>query len=264
MPARLYQFLGSPFCAKARKILEFKGVDFEVVEVDYLERKELVLASGQMTVPALTLENGETIVDSAKIADRLEEMHPVPTIMPPGWSGLHRALATYIDNQLEESIYPVALADERAYYSRQGIDRGALWTFIRERKFGTGFVERTIANGEANWARLIQALAPFEQQLEGKAFLTGRIGLADFCLYGQLYYMAFTGELKIPQSLPNLRAYFGRIDRITSKIEDANAMSSARRASSRICRTRNAARSALSTTRAASKVVALSQPLSLP
>ncbi len=58
MAAKLYQFLGSPFCAKVRKLLAFKGVEFEVVEVDYLERKELLLASGQMTVPAVTLDNG--------------------------------------------------------------------------------------------------------------------------------------------------------------------------------------------------------------
>jgi len=223
MQARLYQFLGSPFCAKARKILEFKGVEFEIVEVDYLERKELLLATGQMMVPALTLADGETIIDSAKIAARLEALYPEPTIMPPGWAGLHRVLADYIDNHLEESIYPVALADEREYYTRQGIDRGAMWTFIRERKYGRGFVDRMIADDRANWARVNQALAPFEAQLEGKAFLTGRIGLADFCLYGQLFYLAFTGELKIPATLPNLRAYFGRIDRISSQLESGSA-----------------------------------------
>ena len=47
MAAKLYQFLGSPFCAKVRKILAFKGVEFEVVEVDYLERKELLIASAR-------------------------------------------------------------------------------------------------------------------------------------------------------------------------------------------------------------------------
>ena len=60
---RLYQFATSPFCAKVRKILDFKGIDYEAVEVDYVERKELVIASGQMMVPALTLDNGETMVD---------------------------------------------------------------------------------------------------------------------------------------------------------------------------------------------------------
>ena len=221
MAARLYQFLGSPFCAKVRKLLAFKGVQFEVVEVDYLERKELLLASGQLTVPAVTLDNGETIVDSARIALRLEEVYPEPTIFPSGWRGMHVALADYIDNRLEESVFPLALADEFAYYSKQGPDRGALWHFIRERKFGKGFVDRTIANQTANWVRFRSALAPFEEQLGNGPFLTGRIGLADFALYGQLYYLAFTGELKIPADMKNLRAFFGRVERISSVVEES-------------------------------------------
>jgi len=220
MAAKLYQFLGSPFCAKVRKLLAFKGVEFEVVEVDYLERKELLLASGQITVPAVTLDNDETIFDSARIAMRLEELYPDPTIFPAGWRGMHLALADYIDNHLEESVYPVAIADELAYYSKQGLDRGALWRFIRERKFGKGFVDRTIAEQSANWARFRSALAPFEEQLGNAPFLTGRIGLADFALYGQLYYLAFTDDLKIPAEMKNLRAFFGRVDRISSVVEE--------------------------------------------
>jgi glutathione S-transferase len=221
MAAKLYQFLGSPFCAKVRKLLAFKGVEFEVIEVDYLERKELLIASGQLTVPAVTLDNGETIVDSARIAMRLEELYSEPTIFPSGWRGMHVALADYIDNHLEESVYPLALADELAYYSKQGADRGALWHFIRERKFGRGFVDRTIADHKANWERFRRALAPFEEQLGNAPFLTGRIGLADFALYGQLYYLAFTGELKIPTDMKNLRAFFGRVDRITSVVDES-------------------------------------------
>jgi glutathione S-transferase len=222
MAAKLYQFLGSPFCAKVRKLLAFKGVEFEVVEVDYLERKELLLASGQITVPAVTLDNGETIVDSTRIAMRLEELYPEPTVFPAGWRGMHLVLADYIDNRLEDSIYPLALADELAYYSREGADRGALWRFIRERKYGKGFVDRTIADHAANWDRARAALAPFEEQLGNVPFLTGRIGLADFSLYGQLFYLAFAGELKIPFEMKNLRAFFGRIDRISSVVEETN------------------------------------------
>jgi len=222
MAAKLYQFLGSPFCAKVRKLLAFKGVEFEVVEVDYLERKELLLASGQITVPAVTLESGETIVDSARIALRLEELYPEPTIFPAGWRGMHLVLADYIDNRLEDSIFPAAIADELAYFSSQGADRGALWRLVRERKFGAGFVERVIAGQTANRERVRAALAPFEEQLASTPFLTGRIGLADFALYGQLFYLAFTGELKIPAEMKNLRAFFGRIDRISSALEDSS------------------------------------------
>ncbi|HKF30450.1 MAG TPA: glutathione S-transferase N-terminal domain-containing protein, partial [Candidatus Binataceae bacterium] len=60
MAAKLYQFLTSPFCAKVRKVLDFKDVDYEIVEVDYLERKELLITSEQLMVPVLTLASGET------------------------------------------------------------------------------------------------------------------------------------------------------------------------------------------------------------
>jgi len=221
MAAKLYQFLGSPFCAKARKLLAFKGVEFEVVEVDYLERKELLIASGQIMVPAVTLDGGETIVDSARIATRLEELYPEPTIFPPGWREMHLVLADYIDNHFEDSIYRVALADELAYYSSQGPDRAALWRLVRERKYGAGFVDRVIADHAANWERARAALTPFEDQLAAAPFLTGRIGLADFALYGQLFYLAFTGELKIPADMKNLRAFFGRVDRMSSALDQS-------------------------------------------
>ena len=218
MTARLYQFFSSPFCAKARKILEFKGVEHEVVEVDYLERKELLLASEQLYVPALTLAGGETIVDSTRIAMRMEELYPEPTILPPGWRGLHIALNHYFDNQLEVAIFPLAIADEAAHYRRQGKDREAFWRLIRERKYGAGFVDRVIAAEASNRARAMEALEPLEDALKDKAFLLGRIGLADFALYGQLFYFAFTGEQKLPAQLKNLRAFFDRIDRISSVV----------------------------------------------
>jgi glutathione S-transferase len=221
MAARLYQFLGSPYCAKVRKILDFKGIDYEVVEVDYLERRELLAASGQIMVPALTLENGETIADSARIADRLEELYPEPTLLPPGWRGMHRAMADYIDNNLAEVMFRAAIPDKAAYYRGQGKDREALWRLIRERKYGEGFVDRMIADHAAQMASAHKALEWFEEALGERAFLFARIGLADFSLYGQLFHFAVSGELKIPRELANLRAYYGRIDRISSRPEGA-------------------------------------------
>jgi glutathione S-transferase len=219
MAAKLYQFLGSPFCAKVRKILDFKGVDYEVIEVDYLERKELLIASDQIMVPALTLDSGETIVDSARIAMRLEELHPEPTILPPAWAGIHRALADYIDNRLEDLLFRAAIPDEVEFWRKRGRDREAIWRLVRERKFGSGFIDRIIAEYQTHLAHAREALLPFEQALADRPFLLGRIGLADFALYGQLFYFAFTGEIKLPAELKNIREYFGRIDRISSKLE---------------------------------------------
>jgi len=221
MAAKLYQFLTSPFCAKVRKLLDFKDVDYEIVEVDYLERKELLIASGQLMVPVLALASGETIVDSARIAGRLEELYPEPTILPPSWRGMHQVLADYVDTQLEDALFGASIPDKLAFFRRQGGDREALWRMVRERKYGAGFVDRMITEHSAQQSRARQALAPFEQALSDRAFLLGRIGLADFALYGQLYSLAFTGELKISAELRNLRMFFGRMDRISSAPEAA-------------------------------------------
>ena len=219
---RLYQFASSPFCAKVRKILDYKGPAYEVVEVDYVERKELVLASGQMMVPALTIESGETIADSDRIAARLEELYPEPTIFPPDMRGIHLALARYFDTELDDALFRTAVPDEAAHYRRRGRDHEALWRLIRERKYGAGFCDAMVRENRANMERVREMLAPLDDTLRERAFLLGRIGYADFALFGQLCLLAFTGELKIPADLENLRAFYERMDRISS-VPDSNA-----------------------------------------
>jgi len=234
MKATLYQFLTSPFCSKVRKILDYKGLDYQIVEVDYIERKELIAASGQIMVPALRLEHVEgreteggggveTIVDSDRIAMRLEELCPAPAILPARSRGLHLALTRYIDREVGEALFFAAVLDEEKYFARQGADRLAMFRFIRERKYGAGFCERMEREHETNLVRVREVLEPFEMALEHGAFLLGGAGLADFALYGQLHYLAFTGVLKIPHELPRVREFYGRVDRITASLENTGA-----------------------------------------
>ncbi|HUY19821.1 MAG TPA: glutathione S-transferase family protein [Candidatus Binataceae bacterium] len=223
MPATLYQFPTSPLCAALRQILHYKGVEFEAVEVDYLERKELLLAAGGLLEPTLALPDGETVSGSEGIALRLDELYPEPTILPPELRGIHIALARYIDHDLEDALCRLALPDELACLRRLGAEHEAFFRLIRERKFGPGFCDRMAHEHPANLARAGVLLAPFEEALAGKAFILGRIGLCDFALYGQLHYLAISGQLKIPDQFPNLRAFYGRVDRISSTLDDLGA-----------------------------------------
>jgi len=216
---RLYQFATSPFCAKVRKILDYKGVDYEVVEVDYVERKELVMASGQMMVPAVTLDEGETLVGSDQIAMAIEEHYPEPTLFPQAWRGIHLALARYCDTELEDVLFRAAVPYELAHYRRQGAHHEALWRLIREHKYGDGFVEQMVRQHSANLTRAHELLAPLEESLGDRAFVLGRIGYADFALYGQLNLFAISGSLTIPANLTNLRAFFERMDRMSSAVD---------------------------------------------
>src|SRR5262249_36349757 len=158
------------------KILDYKGVDYEVVEVDYVERKELVMASGQMMVPAVTLDEGETLVGSDQIAMAIEEHYPEPTLFPQAWRGIHLALARYFDTELEDVLFRAAVPYELAHYRRQGADHEALWRLIREYKYGDGFVEQMVREHSANLTRAHELLAPLEESLGDRAFVLGRIG----------------------------------------------------------------------------------------
>ncbi|HTY54818.1 MAG TPA: glutathione S-transferase family protein [Candidatus Binataceae bacterium] len=219
--SKLFQFYPSPFCAKVRKILEYKGVPHETIEVDYLDRGELLAASGQIMVPVWR-EDGEATFDSNRIAERLECLYPEPTIFPPGIAGLHRALTEYFDNQVEDAVFRVAVLDELEYFKARGPQHLAFFRLIRDRKYGEGFCDRMAREENQNWERVRKILAPLDQALADKAFVLGRIGLADFALYGQLWFLAFTGKLKIPAEFANLRAFFARVDRITASLEGVN------------------------------------------
>jgi len=216
---RLYQFADSPFCAKVRKILDYKGAEYDLVEVDYLDRAELLEASGQLMVPALTLESGETLVDSDRIAARLETEYPEPTIFPADWRGIHLALARYFDSELEDALFRATIPAMLVYWRNRGGSYEALWRLIRERRYGAGFCDQMIRDHAQNLERAATMLAPLDESLQGRAFILGRIGYADFALYGQLCAFAIGWEIDPLRPLSNLRAYYDRMDRITAVLD---------------------------------------------
>jgi glutathione S-transferase len=219
MNTRLFQLRPDPFCAKIRKILEFKGISCEVVEMDYLDRAELLAASGQIEVPALELDGGEIAVGSEWIVTRLEALMPEPTVLPPLNRGLHLALARYFESGLGEIMMRAAMPDLLEFYRRQGDQQLAFFRMVQDARYGAGFCDRTADARDSNLEQAREVLSPLEDALNEKAFLLGRLGLADFALYGQLWNLGFTGELKLPQELANLREFFSRIDRLSAAIE---------------------------------------------
>jgi glutathione S-transferase len=215
---RLYQFADSPFCAKVRKILDYKGAEYDLVEVDYLDRAELLEASGQLMVPALTLESGETLADSDRIAERLEAEYPEPTIFPTDWRGVHHALARYFDSELEDALSRAAIPAMLAHWRQRGRGYEALWRLIRERKYGAGFCDQMVRDHAPNLERAATLLAPLDESLSARAFILGRIGYADFALYGQLFSFALGGKVDLGP-LVNLHAFYDRMDRITAVLD---------------------------------------------
>jgi glutathione S-transferase len=71
MPRTLYHIAGCPFCEKVRLALALEGIEYESREIDPDDRSEVKRVSGQSKVPVLVEENGEVIMQSNSIMQRL-------------------------------------------------------------------------------------------------------------------------------------------------------------------------------------------------
>ncbi|GIW23126.1 MAG: hypothetical protein KatS3mg068_2133 [Candidatus Sericytochromatia bacterium] len=69
---KLYQYEVCPFCCKVKAYLDYKKLNYEIIEVNPLNKKEIAFSSYKK-VPILIF-NGEQINDSSNIIDKLEEL----------------------------------------------------------------------------------------------------------------------------------------------------------------------------------------------
>ena len=75
-PNTLYQYTACPFCCKVRAGLALKGVDYDKVEVHPLNKKEIEFSSEWKKVPIWINGAGQSVVDSTKILNSLDEQYP--------------------------------------------------------------------------------------------------------------------------------------------------------------------------------------------
>src|SRR5207244_1560665 len=103
MPAIvLHQWAISPFCGKVRRILEHKGLAYEVVNYNGLRARKASGLSPTGKLPVIDYD-GERIQDSSDIAVFLERKHPTPPIFPA--DPVLRAQAHFWEDWADESLY---------------------------------------------------------------------------------------------------------------------------------------------------------------
>lgn len=76
----LYQYAACPFCNKVRSILQYKGVEFETVEVHPLNKKELAFSPDYRAVPIYIDSKGVQINDSTPIMRHIDAEFPEPRV----------------------------------------------------------------------------------------------------------------------------------------------------------------------------------------
>lgn len=208
-PVRLYHLAPSFHNEKARKILEFKAIPYELVRVPYQDHTQVVEETGQDYTPALRTGDGETVTWE-HIADWAEEAAPEPTLYPDvAPRPLCRALDQWALVMVEDAVWPIAAPGVADKLPEEGGER---WRFVefQERKFGD--LDRLRDNREWLWPAAERQLELAQDLLGETDFLLGDApSLPDLSLYGGTHPLVFSG-VGFPDGFKALEAWRERVD----------------------------------------------------
>ena len=212
----LFQFPWSPFCLPQRRILEFSGARFKIINVPPQERLLVWKLTKQRYYGVPIIRDGKNILfetgdDSQVIAKYLDQKLKLD-LFPAGLEGVQFILWRYIENEVEGATFRL----NDIYYQEISPAADHLqYLRFKERKFGRGCIDQWRAQ-QNDWLKKLEAsLIPFEQMLAHSKFLLGeRPRFVDFDLFGMLENFLFSGHYQLPKSQPYLRAWHRRMKTI--------------------------------------------------
>lgn len=210
---QLHRFRYSPYARKVQMLLDLMRAKYEIVEVPYGDRNALArLTGGYIYVPVLVDDDGSVIVESQAICERLLAKPAGARFVPSPLEGPIWGYAHFTDGALEDVLFRIASPAIRDAWELPG-DR-ALYTLIKERKFGAGCVDAWARDRDALIATGRALLAPTLATLRARPFLFGDAPtFADAALYGQCAMLEEGGLLAAVSE--ELVAYARRLEAAT-------------------------------------------------
>jgi glutathione S-transferase len=162
-------------------------------------------------VPVLVDDGGRVTVESRRICELLLADDSTSRLAPSPLEGPIWAYSDFCDGPLEDLLFRVASPYVRDAFEAPG--ERALYTLIKERKFGAGCVDQWQGDREALLDRARLLLAPSIRTLRSVPYVFGDAPtLADAALYGFLA-MLFEAEPSLPGALaPELCPYMARLE----------------------------------------------------
>ena len=203
----LLQFPFSPFCLPTRRILEFSGVKFKIINVPTQERSLVwKITRGQYYGVPVIRDGKQVIFDDTDheqiIAKHLDKKLGLG-LFPAAREGEQSILWRYIESEIEGAAFRL-----NDVYFRENVPAAEQLQYLRfkERKFGRGCIEQWRQDQKVWLCKLETALVPFEQMLAHREFLLDERPLfVDFDLFGMLENFLSSGHYQLPKSQPNLR-----------------------------------------------------------
>jgi glutathione S-transferase len=215
----LFQFPWSPFCIVQRRILEFGGVKFRVVNIPNADRTLIWKVTRQRYYEVPVIREGRNVIfetsgDSQVIAKYLDDTYQLG-LFPHDLEGVQSILWRYIENEVEGRGFKL----NDVYYEEMVPVRDRLG-FIRhkERKFGRGCLLQWRQQQTDLLAELANVLLPFEEMSTYRRYLLDtRPRFVDFDLFGMLANFLYSGHYELPKAHTQLRVWFDQMAQIKLK-----------------------------------------------
>jgi glutathione S-transferase len=212
----LIQFPWSPYCLVQKRILDFSGARYNVINVPPSDRSLIWRLTKQRYYQVPVIKDGRNVIfetdeNSQVIAKYLDAKLKLG-LFAPQWDGLQRILWRYVDNDVEGATFRL----NDAHY-REFVPASERLNYLRfkERKFGRGCIDQWRASQKELQAQLAALLIPFEQMLGTRPFLLDRQPrFIDFNLCGILGNFLYSGHYSLPAIHPKVVAWHRRMSRI--------------------------------------------------
>lgn len=215
----LIQFPWSPFCIVQRRILEFSGSKFKVINIPNGDRSLVWRLTRERYYGVPIIRDGKSVVfevsdDSQVIAKYIDDKLKLG-LFPWEHEGVQSILWRYIENEIEGVCFRL----NDIYWKEivPGTDR---LRFLRhkERKFGRGCIEDWKKQQKSLLASLAERLVPFEEMLMFRPFLLDdRPRFVDFDLFGMLGNFLYSGHYRLPAKHTRLKQWHGRMIQVQFK-----------------------------------------------
>lgn len=215
----LIQFPWSPFCIVQRRILEFSGVPFKIINVPNQDRSLVWKLTKQRYYGVPVVRDGERAIfevndDSQVIAKYLDEELELG-LFPPAWRGVQSVLWRFIEGEIEGSTFRL-----NDIYWKEVVPPADQLQFLRfkERKFGRGCLDQWRKEQKVWLRKLEDRLIPFEIILSHQPFLLDdRPRFVDFDLFGMLGNFLYSGHYKLPPRHKEIRRWHARMATVKIK-----------------------------------------------
>jgi glutathione S-transferase len=215
----LVQFPWSPFCIVQRRILEFSGAPFKILNIPGTDRSLVWRLTRGRYYGVPIVKDGRTVVfelneESQVVAKYLDAQLQLG-LFPHQLEGLQSVLWRHIESEIESVGFKL---NDIYWQEHVPASERLPWLRHKERKFGRGCVDLWRAQQKDLLKQLEQRLVPFEEMTMHQPFLLGpEPRFVDFDLYGMLGNFLFSGHYRLPAAHPRLAAWYRRMARLRFK-----------------------------------------------